>query len=61
MALRWILMFPAVTCAIPGAKRAQQAEENILAASLPPLSERTMAELRKVYDQYVRPSVHHYW
>jgi aryl-alcohol dehydrogenase-like predicted oxidoreductase len=61
MALRWILMFPAVTCAIPGAKRAQQAEENILATGLPPLSERTMAELKKVYDQYIRPSVHHYW
>jgi len=32
MALRWILIFPAVTCAIPGAKRAGQIEENVQAA-----------------------------
>src|SRR5512139_41141 len=28
LALRWILMFDAVTCAIPGAKRPAQAEDN---------------------------------
>jgi aryl-alcohol dehydrogenase-like predicted oxidoreductase len=61
MALRWILMFPAVTCAIPGAKRPQQAEENIRAASLPPLSDGIMAGIKGIYDQYVRPHVHHYW
>ena len=60
-ALRWILMFPAVTCAIPGAKRPQQAEENILAASLPPLPDETMAKIKEIYDQSVRPHVHHFW
>jgi aryl-alcohol dehydrogenase-like predicted oxidoreductase len=54
-------MFPAVTCAIPGAKRPQQAEENIRAASLPPLSDEIMAGIKGIYDQYVRPHVHHYW
>ena len=61
MALRWILMSPAVTCAIPGAKRPSQAEENIQAADQPPLSEETMAKVREVYDRLVRPHVHHYW
>jgi aryl-alcohol dehydrogenase-like predicted oxidoreductase len=61
MALRWILMFPAVTCAIPGAKRPQQAEENILAASLPPLTDKTMNTIGKLYNQSVRPYVHQYW
>ena len=61
MALRWILMSPAVTCAIPGAKRPSQAEENIQAADLPPLSEETMAKVREIYDRLVRPHVHHYW
>ena len=61
MALRWILMSPAVTCAIPGAKRPSQAEENIQAADQPPLSEETMAKVREVYDRLVRPYVHHYW
>ncbi len=39
MALRWILMSPAVTCAIPGAKRPAQVEENVRAADQPPLSD----------------------
>ncbi len=60
-ALRWILMFDAVTCAIPGAKRPSQAEENIAAADMPPLSETVMAEVRRIYDQYIRALVHHYW
>lgn len=60
-ALRWILMFPAVTCAIPGAKRPSQAEENIAAASLPPLTTGTMDKVRAIYEQKIRPHVHHYW
>jgi aryl-alcohol dehydrogenase-like predicted oxidoreductase len=60
-ALRWILMFDAVTCAIPGAKRPAQVEENIHAASLPPLSEATMEAIRGLYDQQIKPLVHHYW
>jgi aryl-alcohol dehydrogenase-like predicted oxidoreductase len=61
MALRWILMFPAVTCAIPGAKRPAQVEENIAASGFPPLSQQTMAEIKQLYDQRIRPLVHHYW
>jgi aryl-alcohol dehydrogenase-like predicted oxidoreductase len=60
-ALRWILMFDAVTCAIPGAKRPAQAEENCAAADLPPLSENAMSVVRRVYGQYARPQVHHRW
>jgi len=61
MALRWILMFPEVTCAIPGAKRPVQAEDNVRAANLPPLSDITMAKIREIYDQRIRPEVHHLW
>ncbi|HEX6268615.1 MAG TPA: aldo/keto reductase [Anaerolineales bacterium] len=61
MALRWILMSPAVTCAIPGAKRPAQVEENVKAADLPPLPDETMTQVRAVYDRLVRPRVHHYW
>jgi aryl-alcohol dehydrogenase-like predicted oxidoreductase len=60
-ALRWILMFPAVSCAIPGAKRPAQVEENVAAADLPPLPAGTMEKIRALYDQQVRPLVHHYW
>ena len=60
-ALRWILMFDAVTCTIPGAKRPSQAEENFSAADLPPLSEETMQKVKAIYDKHIRESVHHYW
>ena len=60
-ALRWILMFEAVSCAIPGAKRPAQVEENCSASDLPPLSEETMAHVRAVYDRRIRHLVHHYW
>jgi aryl-alcohol dehydrogenase-like predicted oxidoreductase len=61
MALRWILMSPAITAAIPGAKRPSQVQENVSAADLPPLPEGTMQQIRSVYDRLVRPQVHHYW
>ena len=60
-ALRWILMFDAVTCAIPGAKRSDQAMENINAADLPPLTEKTMEDVKNIYNKYIRENVHHYW
>lgn len=60
-ALRWILMFDAVTCAIPGAKSPKQARENADAARLPPLDARTMDAVRQVYDECIRPAVHAHW
>ncbi len=61
MALSWILMFPAVTCAIPGAKRIEQVEENAAAADLPALSETIMSKIRETYRTEVRDHVHYYW
>jgi aryl-alcohol dehydrogenase-like predicted oxidoreductase len=61
MALRWILTFDAVTCAIPGAKRPSQAEDNIRAADLPPLSDSTMEKIRTIYDRHIRAHVHDLW
>jgi aryl-alcohol dehydrogenase-like predicted oxidoreductase len=60
-ALRWILMFDAVTCAIPGAKRPSQAEDNVAAANLPPLSAETMDKVKAIYAEKIKPLVHHYW
>lgn len=61
MALRWTLMFDAVTCAIPGAKRPSQAEENMRAADLAPIPAETMEKIRGIYDRRIRPHVQHYW
>ena len=60
-ALRWILMHEGVTCAIPGAKRPQQAEDNCAAADLPPLSDAAMETVRRIYDERIRGHVHHRW
>ncbi len=60
-ALRWILMHPAVSCAIPGGKNPAQVEDNAAAAEMPPLSEATMQRAREIYDSHVRDEVHHQW
>ncbi len=61
VALRWILMFPAVSCAIPGAKTPAQARDNAAAASLPPLSPDAMGRVREVYERHLRAHVHPRW
>ncbi|HET9798292.1 MAG TPA: aldo/keto reductase [Gemmatimonadaceae bacterium] len=61
LALRWILMFPEVTAAIPGARNSRQTEDNVLAADLPPLSDDAMRRVRDVYERSIRPLVHHRW
>ena len=61
LALKWTLMFEAVSCAIPGARTPQQARDNAAAADLPPLAPATMAAVRAVYDERVRPLVHPSW
>jgi aryl-alcohol dehydrogenase-like predicted oxidoreductase len=61
LALRWILMFDAVTCAIPGAKRPAQAEENFRAGELAPPTDSQMAAVRNVYDKLIRAQVHQRW
>jgi aryl-alcohol dehydrogenase-like predicted oxidoreductase len=60
-ALRWITMHPAVTCAIPGGKRATQVADNVSAADLPALTDAQMAAVQTVYEQYAKPWVHQGW
>ena len=60
-ALRWILMFPGVTCAIPGGKRTEQVEDNCRAADLPPLSAETMEAVERIYREKIAPLVHQRW
>jgi len=60
-ALRWILMFEAVTCAIPGAKRPDQVNENMNAASAPVLTAEVMSGVQSIYDRLIRQEVHDKW
>ena len=60
-ALRWILMFEAVSTVIPGAKNPDQARGNAAAADLAPLPPETMAAIADLYERRVQPLVHQYW
>lgn len=61
LALRWITMFPEVTCAIPGGRNPAQVEQNVAAADLAPLSDETMARVRAIYDGSIRAQVEQLW
>ena len=60
-ALRWILDQPGVTAVIPGARNASQARANADAADLRPLSVEAQTTVTDVYDELIRPHVHHRW
>jgi aryl-alcohol dehydrogenase-like predicted oxidoreductase len=60
-ALRWILMFDEVTCAIPGGKRPDQVADNCRASDLAPLPPGAMTEVKRIYDQKIRASVNARW
>jgi aryl-alcohol dehydrogenase-like predicted oxidoreductase len=60
-ALRWILMFDAVTVAIPGARNPSQAQSNAEAASLPVIAVEAMQEIRSIYETDIKPYVHQRW
>lgn len=60
-ALRWILDQPQVSVVIPGARNSEQARGNAAAAQAAPLSPEVHASVRGVYDELIRPQVHHRW
>jgi aryl-alcohol dehydrogenase-like predicted oxidoreductase len=60
-ALRWILMFDAVTLAIPGAKNPRQAMDNASAADFAGIDASTMAKIKDIYDRLIKPQVHQRW
>ena len=61
LALRWILMFEGVTCAIPGARTVQQAVDNTRAGNMTPLGAPVLQTVLEVYDDMIRPHVHANW
>lgn len=61
MALKWILMHPQVSAAIPGGKRPEQIAQNAAASDMPELDSVTLDAIRTIYDQKIRPLVHERW
>lgn len=60
-ALKWILSFDGVTCAIPGAKTVSQAEQNFNVSELPDLDGGTQAALKGLYETRLAKNVHQRW
>ena len=60
-ALRWVLMFDETSCVIPGASRVQQAEANVHASDMPHLSDEKIQAVKQLYEQQIKPWVHHLW
>ncbi|MFC6084764.1 aldo/keto reductase [Sphaerisporangium aureirubrum] len=60
-ALRWIVDQPGVSVVIPGARNEDQATANVAAAGFAPLDDETHAAVTAVYDELIRPQVHHRW
>jgi aryl-alcohol dehydrogenase-like predicted oxidoreductase len=60
-ALRWVLMFDAVSCVIPGASKLAHVESNVAASDLPPLTDEQMAGVKAIYEKYVKNPVHYLW
>ena len=60
-ALAWVIQQPGVTTVIPGARNEQQAHSNAMAAKVGQLPESFVTAVRGLYDDKIRPGVHHRW
>lgn len=60
-ALKYILMFDAVSTVIPGASKESHIINNVNAVELPDLSSEQMNEIKRIYDQYIKDPVHYMW
>ncbi len=61
MALRWILDFEAISCVIPGASRPEHISMNLDALNAPNLRPEQCIAVNRVYEKYIKESVHHLW
>ena len=60
-ALKWILMYDAVSVVIPGASKASQVTSNIRATQIPDLTKQQMNQVKAIYDTYIKESVQPQW
>lgn len=61
VALKWILMFPEVSCVIPGASKPGQVENNLMALDFPQLSSGELTKIKQIYDSRIKGQVHQLW
>ena len=60
-ALRWILMFDAVSTVIPGASSPNQVIANAQASEILPFTRETMNQISEIYNKYFRQEIHNLW
>jgi len=60
-AIRWILDHPEVSTVIPGASKPEHLESNLNAASLSSLNEDQLKGINRIYQDNIKPLVHHLW
>jgi aryl-alcohol dehydrogenase-like predicted oxidoreductase len=60
-ALRWVIQQPGVSTVIPGARNAEQAQQNAAAADLPSLTDGELAAIEDLYDRRIRAQVQDRW
>jgi aryl-alcohol dehydrogenase-like predicted oxidoreductase len=61
LALKWIQMFDAVTCVIPGASKVEHVLSNLETYKLPNLHPTQMAKIKAIYEENIKKGVHHLW
>lgn len=61
IALQWILSFNEISCIIPGASKESHVLSNLSVYDLPKLSPEKISAMNKIYEEYIKPSVHHLW
>lgn len=61
VALKWILMNDQISVIIPGASKLQHIPSNMQAGDLADFSPEQMAAAHEIYEQKIRPHVHHLW
>lgn len=61
LALKWILMFEEVSCVIPGASTVEHLQSNLNTSNLRNLNKKELNAVKKIYDNLIKPSVHHRW
>jgi aryl-alcohol dehydrogenase-like predicted oxidoreductase len=57
IALRWIMMFPELSCVIPGASRPDQVLSNLKACEQTNLTSEQLQAVEKVYNQFILPDL----
>ncbi|MDN3686544.1 aldo/keto reductase [Cyclobacterium jeungdonense] len=61
LAIRWVLMFDAVSTVIPGASKLEQVRSNVAAAGLPGFEKEEMKAVEALYEKYFKAQIHPQW